>query len=95
MVMSSLSSCLLIAPVFHFRYCEQDIASLLDNMSSPFTEAQVKCIMLQVLRGLQYLHARYIIHRDLKVSNLLMTDQGCVKIADFGLARVVGQPRRG
>lgn len=76
-------------------YCEQDIASLLDNMSSPFTEAQVKCIMLQVLRGLQYLHARYIIHRDLKVSNLLMTDQGCVKIADFGLARVVGQPRRG
>ena len=64
-------------------------------MASPFTEAQVKCIMLQVLRGLQYLHARYIIHRDLKVSNLLMTDQGCVKIADFGLARVVGQPRRG
>lgn len=76
-------------------YCEQDIASLLDNMSSPFTEAQVKCIMLQLLRGLQYLHARYIIHRDLKVSNLLMTDQGCVKIADFGLARVVAQPRRG
>ena len=51
--------------------------------------------MLQVLRGLQYLHARYIIHRDLKVSNLLMTDQGCVKIADFGLARVVSQPRTG
>lgn len=30
------------------EYCEQDLASLLDNMSQPFTEAQVKCIMLQV-----------------------------------------------
>ena len=32
-------------------------------------------------------HSNFIIHRDLKVSNLLMTDRGCVKIADFGLAR--------
>ncbi len=62
------------------EYCEQDLASLLDNMQQPFTESQVKCIMLQVLKGLQYLHKHYIIHRDLKVSNLLMTDKGCVKI---------------
>lgn len=69
------------------EYCEQDLASLLDNMSTPFTEAQVKCIMIQVLKGLRYLHENFIVHRDLKVSNLLMTDKGCVKIADFGLAR--------
>ena len=30
------------------QYCEQDLASLLDNMTQPFTEAQVKCIMMQV-----------------------------------------------
>lgn len=74
------------------KFCEQDLASLLDNMQSPFTEAQVKCIMLQVLHGLKYLHEHFIIHRDLKVSNLLMTDKGCVKIADFGLARKFGKP---
>uniref|UniRef100_A0A8D0YAN8 Cyclin dependent kinase 10 n=2 Tax=Sus scrofa TaxID=9823 RepID=A0A8D0YAN8_PIG len=73
-------------------YCEQDLASLLENMPTPFSEAQVKCIVLQVLRGLQYLHQNFIIHRDLKVSNLLMTDKGCVKTADFGLARAYGTP---
>ncbi len=92
-------------------YCEQDLASLLDNMQAPFSEAQVKCIAKQVLRGLRYLHGRFIVHRDLKVgirvheeisgkpsfqpiqvSNLLMTDKGCVKIADFGLARYFGLP---
>ncbi|QQP49759.1 Cyclindependent kinase 10 [Caligus rogercresseyi] len=71
-------------------YCEQDLASLLDNMQSPFSESQVKCIMMQVLRGLVYLHSRHILHRDLKVSNLLMSDKGTVRIADFGLARTYG-----
>lgn len=65
------------------EYCEQDLASLLDNMTSPFTESQVKCLMLQVLKGLKYLHSNYIVHRDLKVSNLLLTDKGCVKIGNF------------
>ena len=64
------------------EYCEQDLASILDNMPSPFTEAQVKCIALQVFKGLAYLHKHYYIHRDLKVSNLLMTDRGVVKIGE-------------
>ena len=76
------------------NYCEQDLASLIDNMKSAFTEPQVKCIMLQLLEGLKYLHSNYVIHRDLKVSNLLLTDKGCLKIADFGLARLIGQPMK-
>ncbi|XP_003384202.3 PREDICTED: cyclin-dependent kinase 10-like [Amphimedon queenslandica] len=74
------------------NYCEQDLASLIDNMASPFTEPQVKCIMLQLLEGLSYLHNNHVIHRDLKVSNLLLTDKGILKIADFGLARTLGRP---
>ena len=58
----------------------QDLASLLDNMQSPFTEAQVKCLMLQLLKGIRYLHERFIVHRDLKVSNLLLTSKGVLKI---------------
>uniref|UniRef100_A0A5S6KSK6 Folliculin n=1 Tax=Xenopus tropicalis TaxID=8364 RepID=A0A5S6KSK6_XENTR len=75
-------------------YCEQDLASLLENMQTPFSEAQVKCICFQLLTGLQYLHESFIVHRDLKVSNLLMTDKGCVKIADFGLARAFSIPAK-
>lgn len=62
------------------EYCEHDLSSLLDNMTTAFTESQVKCIFLQLLKGLKYLHSNFIIHRDLKVSNLLITDKGCVKI---------------
>ncbi|XP_041376390.1 cyclin-dependent kinase 10-like isoform X2 [Gigantopelta aegis] len=76
------------------EYCEQDLASLLDNMAAPFSESQVKCIGIQLLKGLRYLHENFIIHRDLKVSNLLMTDKGCIKIADFGLARKYRLPMK-
>lgn len=74
------------------EYCEQDLASLLDNMASPFKEAHIKCLMLQLLHGVQYLHDQFIVHRDLKVSNLLLNGKGILKIADFGLARKFGYP---
>lgn len=76
------------------EYCEQDLACLLDNMDKPFSESEVKCIIIQLLKGLKYLHDNYIIHRDIKVSNLLLTDEGCLKIADFGLARTFSVPSK-
>jgi serine/threonine protein kinase len=68
-----------------FEYCEHDFAGLLDRLARPFTEAETKTIMLQLLSAVEHLHSRFIIHRDLKLSNLLLNKQGLLKLADFGL----------
>ncbi|XP_044496068.1 mitogen-activated protein kinase kinase 5-like [Mangifera indica] len=45
----------------------------------------------QVLSGLSYLHRRHIVHRDIKPSNLLINSRNVVKIADFGVSRILEQ----
>ncbi len=55
-------------------------------------DAQVKCLMQQLLGGIAYLHEHWVLHRDLKTSNILYTNKGELKICDFGLARQYGSP---
>ncbi|KTW28738.1 uncharacterized protein T551_02588 [Pneumocystis jirovecii RU7] len=69
------------------EYCEQDMASIMDAVSIKYTQSEVKCLTKQLLEGVEYLHKQNIIHRDLKMSNLLLNAKGILKIADFGMAR--------
>ncbi|KAK9459265.1 kinase-like domain-containing protein [Lipomyces oligophaga] len=68
-------------------YMDHDLAGLLENSTVTFTLPQIKCYMVQLLEGIKYLHDNQILHRDIKAANLLIDNQGILKIADFGLAR--------
>ena len=50
--------------------------------------------MRQLIAGVAYLHDNWVIHRDLKTSNILYNNKGDLKICDFGLARQYGSPLR-
>ncbi|RHZ34750.1 hypothetical protein DYB31_012928 [Aphanomyces astaci] len=68
------------------EYVDHDLTGLLDRQY-PFTDVEIKSIMMQLMDVMKYMHATDVIHRDIKCSNLLLTPQHLLKVADFGLAR--------
>ncbi|XP_020237588.1 probable serine/threonine-protein kinase At1g54610 [Cajanus cajan] len=69
-----------------FEYMEHDLTGLASNPDIKFSEPQLKCYMQQLLSGLDHCHSHGVLHRDIKGSNLLIDNNGLLKIADFGLA---------
>eukprot|EP00118_Oscarella_pearsei_P014306 m.121955 g.121955 ORF g.121955 m.121955 type:complete len:117 (+) comp37758_c0_seq19:1155-1505(+) len=62
--------------------------SYLQKNLTPLGFKERLCIARDVSGALNYLHARTIVHRDVKTSNLLLTEEKMVKLADFGLSTV-------
>lgn len=70
-----------------FTFCDFDLAGLLSRKDLMLELGDVKTMMKHLLNGLHCLHASSILHRDMKTANVLVTGDGVLKLADFGLSR--------
>lgn len=66
------------------EYIDFSLPSFIYRIKTRFTEYQVRYLIYQLLCGVKYLHTVGIIHRDLKLGNLLLHRDGRLKITDFG-----------
>ncbi|XP_009701751.1 serine/threonine-protein kinase TAO3 isoform X4 [Gavia stellata] len=71
------------------EYCLGSASDLLEVHKKPLQEVEIAAITHGALQGLAYLHSHCKIHRDIKAGNILLTEPGQVKLADFGSASIV------
>ncbi|KAM8797709.1 serine/threonine-protein kinase TAO3 [Eudromia elegans] len=71
------------------EYCLGSASDLLEVHKKPLQEVEIAAITHGALQGLAYLHSHSKIHRDIKAGNILLTEPGQVKLADFGSASIV------
>ncbi|CBF74071.1 protein stk47 [Aspergillus nidulans FGSC A4] len=77
-----------------FEYLSHDLTGLINHPTFTLTAAHKKDLAKQMFEGLSYLHHRGVLHRDIKAANILISNQGRLKYADFGLARFFSKSRQ-
>ncbi|KUI62856.1 CTD kinase subunit alpha [Cytospora mali] len=70
-----------------FEYMSHDLTGILNHPTFKLDAAHRKHLSKQLFEGLDYLHQRGVLHRDIKAANILVSADGILKLADFGLAR--------
>ncbi|MFS8000486.1 putative protein-serine/threonine kinase CMGC-CDK-PITSLRE family [Helianthus anomalus] len=74
------------------EYVDHELKGYMERMKQPFSSSEVKRLMIQLLEGVSYLHDNYVMHRDLKTSNLLLNNDGELKVCDYGMSRQYASP---
>ena len=69
------------------EYCGSgSVKDIIWLTKKPLDEITISAILYSVFKGLEYLHSHKMIHRDIKSDNVLLDDNGNVKLADFGVS---------
>ena len=71
------------------EYAQGELFEILEE-DNKMSESQIKKIARQLAHSLFYLHKNRIIHRDMKPQNILIGNDGVIKLCDFGFARAMG-----
>ncbi|GIQ82771.1 hypothetical protein KIPB_003968, partial [Kipferlia bialata] len=72
--------------------CDNGTMSQYVRQRRRLTEPEARYYAMSLIQGVQYLHENRVVHRDLKLSNLFLTDNMVLKIGDFGLASMLSEP---
>jgi [calcium/calmodulin-dependent protein kinase] kinase len=64
----------------------------LDHQATPYSDDDCRCWFRDLILGIEYLHSQGVIHRDIKPDNLLVSEDNVLKIVDFGVSEMFGEP---